>query len=192
MKSLWNKKGFSIIEAILVSAIIPVVGLAIYSTFNSGIKIYQRINRNLALEEINLFLNDFYQDLRNTFDFNDWSFKGESERLELVSLVYDPAFKTKIPGKIIYLYQADRKRLLRQQFSYPQIYSDADEKETKILENIYNLKFHYYYLKEKDICVWQDTDLYGKMPKAVKIEFEWLDNSQQRAFVYNVFVPIAD
>ncbi|MCM8800044.1 MAG: hypothetical protein NC900_04905 [Candidatus Omnitrophica bacterium] len=184
---LTYKEGFSFLELILVSSLIPIISLAIYFTFSSGIKIYQKINNNLPLEEINIFLNNFYKDIKNTFYFKDIPFQGDREKIEFASLIYSSYFKAKTIGKVIYLYEHGRKRLIRKDFIYGQDYL---EKATnlKILENISNLNFkYYYYLEEKNDYLWMDDTFYGKIPLAVRIEFIFND----KPFVYSVSIPIA-
>lgn len=182
-----KQKAFSLLELILVSSLIPILSLAIYSTFSSGLKIYQKINNNLPLEEINIFLNNFYKDIKNTFYFKDIIFQGDKEKIELASLVYNPYFKTKTIGKIIYLYEPNRKRLIRKELIYGQ--DDLDKATNlKILDNISNLSFkYYYYLEEKKDYFWMDDTFYGKIPLAVRIEFIFND----KIFLYSVSIPIA-
>jgi hypothetical protein len=187
-----KRKGFSIFELLLVSAIIPALSLAIYALFSSGIKIYQRINRSLPFEEINFFLDNFKQDLKNTFYFKEIAFQGEPQKLSLATFVYDISFQEKLPGKVVYVYEPYKKSFIRQEFSYPQIFSATSHPRVKALKNIDNLEFkYYYYKKETNEFLWEENALDGKIPLAVRIEFVFKDEKEENPFVCTVSIPIA-
>jgi|YelNatPaOPRAMG01_1025707.scaffolds.fasta_scaffold09586_3 hypothetical protein len=187
-----KKKGLSVLELFLVLALFPVVSLAIYTTFNSGIKIYQRINRCLPLEKLNLFLNKFNEDLRNSFPFKIIPFKGERESLSFGCFLYDPQFKTEVPAKVLYFYDPDKKTLIRRKYYYSEIFFDLEGKEKETLENVIDLNFkYYYYNKENNEFVWQDKTLEDKIPLAVKVEFNFRENEKENFYTYTVSLPIS-
>ena len=48
-----NRLGFTLVELFLVSVILSIISLAIYSTLNNGIKIWQKINIETPGEGLN-------------------------------------------------------------------------------------------------------------------------------------------
>ena len=69
--------GFTLIETLLVVAISSVIALTIYSTFNSGLKIWQRLTKKEQASDLNIFFEKISYDLRNSFKFSDIKFVGE-------------------------------------------------------------------------------------------------------------------
>src|SRR3989338_4885613 len=77
--------GFTLIELLIVSALLAVVSLALFSVFNSGIKIWQRINQTSINEDLNIFLSKFARDLANGFSFSAINFSGDAERMQFAA-----------------------------------------------------------------------------------------------------------
>ena len=50
-----NRSGFTLIELLIVAAMLGVVSLAIYSTFNNGLKLWQKVNKPVAGEDADIF-----------------------------------------------------------------------------------------------------------------------------------------
>jgi len=187
-----KNKSFSLVELLLVSALLPFAGLVIYGTFNSATKIYQRLNQNIFLEEINFFLDNFRKDLKDTLVFNGIAFKGESKRLEFASFVYEDFCQAQLPGKIIYQYDPYKKVLQCQRFSYTKVFGISGQPQVTELKGVVDLQFKYYYYKpETKEFVWEESALYDKLPLAVRVDFALEHDGKENPFVYTVSLPIA-
>ena len=59
MKRNKNNKGFTLIEVCLVSAMVAIISLAIYTTFANGIKIWQKAHTEILEEDVSIFFERF-------------------------------------------------------------------------------------------------------------------------------------
>jgi len=184
--------GFTFIELILVTAILAVVSLAIYTTFNNGIKIWQRINKQLPEEDVDIFFDKFARDLRNTSKFRGINFIGKEDRIEFASLINSRQLKKRTIGQVIYFYDTSVEILKREQRDFSQVFTGQEGLVTWALINFKSLKLQYYvYDREKKEYLWQEECLTGTMPLAVRIDLELKDGTQIHKFTKTVSIPIS-
>ncbi len=181
---------FTLIEMLIVTAIISVVALAIYATLNNGIKIWQKVNRQLPEEDLNIFFDKFSLDLRNSFKFSGINFSGTIDTLEFPTLVNSLRLQKRTVGKLIYAYEPASRILNRQQMDFSAVYSDEDIPVQQSLKNVKSLRFQYYfYDKERKEYLWQDEWLKEGLPLAVKMELEFDDGRETKKFTKTVGIP---
>jgi len=186
-----KNKGVTFIELMVVVVILSVVSLALYSTFNNGIKIWQRINKQLPEEDLDIFFDRFSRDLSNSLKFTGINFLGTEKRLEFATLLSSSRLEKRTVGKVIYFYEPGRKVLNRQQKDFAQVYSAEEGMGTETLRNIKFLRLRYYiYDKEKKEYFWKDESSTGKIPLAVSIELELSDDMQAYNFTKTVSIPV--
>ena len=51
-----HNNAFTLVELLIVTAMLAVISLAIYSTFSSGLKIWQRVSKPIPEEDLGIFL----------------------------------------------------------------------------------------------------------------------------------------
>ncbi len=187
-----NNLGFTLIEMLIVTAIISVISLAIFSTFDNGIKIWQRVNNPLPGEDVAIFLNKFERDLRNTFRFAGIEFVGEKDRLEFASLVTSRNLQKTTVGGIIYSYDILNETLKRTEKDFSQIYSDEKGRIAQVLAKIRDLKFQYYYYNdEKKEFQWEDSWHKEGFPLAVRLELKINNDRETEKHVKTVSLPVS-
>ncbi len=189
-----NKSAFTLIEMLIVTAIISVISLAIFSTFNNGIKIWQRVNNPLPGEDTAIFLNKFSRDLRRTFNFEGIEFIGEKDRVEFASLVTSRNLQITTVGKIVYSYNTSNETLDRIEKDFSQIYSGEKGSVIQVLSKITDLNFlYYYYDTEKKEFNWEDSWHKGRFPLAVRLELKININSDGdiETYVKTVNLPVS-
>ena len=82
MKKGYSKKGgFTLIEILMVTALLSVIGLSLFSVFNSGISVWQRLTQEVIAEDVNLFFEKISSDLQSTFLFSEISFQGKEDEI---------------------------------------------------------------------------------------------------------------
>ena len=106
-------QGFTLIEMLVVTVMLSVISLAIYATFNNGIKIWQKINKPIPQEDLYIFLDRFVSDVKNTFKFTGLNFLGKVDRLEFPALVDSPRLNKKTVGQVVYFYNSTSGALNR-------------------------------------------------------------------------------
>jgi hypothetical protein len=167
-----------------------IISLAIYATLNNGIKIWQRINKELPAQDLLIFFDKFSHDLKNSFPFQGISVSGTENMLGFATLVSSPRLQNKTVGKVTYFYSSQSEILNRQQQDYSQVYSQEEGENTKFISNIKSLSFKYYfYDAERKTYDWQDDWQAERLPQAVKMELEFDDGKQILKFTKTVSIP---
>jgi len=188
-----RRRGFTLIEMLIVTAIISVVALAIYATLNNGITIWQKVNRQLPEEDLNIFFDKFSLDLRNSFKFTGINFSGTIDTLEFPTLVESRRLQKRTVGKVIYAYEPATRTLNRYQLDFAGVYSDeSNASSQQSLRNVRALKFQYYlYDEQNKVYLWQDEWSKEDLPLAVKVELEFDDGKEIKKFTKTVGIPIS-
>lgn len=181
--------GVTLVELLVVTVSLAVISLAIYATFASGIKVWQRINSyTVNQENLDVFFLKFAADLRNSRRFKDAGFLGEKNRLEFSALINSQRLDNKrTPGKIIYAYDAVSKAVKKEQLDFSHIYEGEEGIVQNMLDDVGALKLQYlFYDKEKKEYLWQEEWKKDGLPFAVRMELEL----GQDNFVKTVNIPI--
>lgn len=187
-----RNKGFTLIEMLIVMTMLSVISLAIYATFNNGMRIWQKVNQPLAEEDLDIFLDKFAADLRNAFKFTGIKFLGAKDRLEFSTLVNSPGLQKRTVGEVIYFYNAQTAILSREQKDFAQLFAEEEGTINQALRNLRGLKFQYYiYDKDKKEYLWLEEWLKEDLPLAVRIELEFNDGAQTSKFTKTVSIPVS-
>lgn len=191
--NLAKKAGLTFVEMLIVVAMIAMISLAIYSVFNSGAKIWQKINKNILKEDLNIFLDKFSSDLRNCFKFKGIEFYGTEDELHFASIVDSDNIADNTPGEIVYSYNAWSKSILRQQRDFSQLYLDSSGRVQHILDGVVSVRFLYYFYEQKKnkflwVDEWIDKDT---LPVAVRVELELEDADSIKKYIRTIYIPSA-
>ena len=188
-----RRKAFTLVEILLVCVIVSVVSLAIYSALNNGMKIWKRVNTQLAGEDAIFFLEKFSYDLRNSFFFRNINFTGTEEQISFASLVKSGLYPDRSIGQVSYMYNPQEKAVYRNQLDFSQIYSRQEPIQKIQLKNVSELKFSYYLFDpEKKVYFWQDELGQEQFPLAVKIALKFIDENKNEIEIQNTIdIPSA-
>ena len=185
-----NSRAFTLIELIIVVAMLSVVSLAVYAVFSSGTKIWDRLNRKAPEEDVNIFFDKFVTDLKNGFKFTGIDFLGSENKLEFPTLVYSPRLDKETVGKVVYSYDYASDTLNREQRDFSHVYNEENGPVTLSLNEITALRFQYYFYDEKTKdYFWLDEWFEEKPPLAVMIELELNADKQKVKFTKTVTIP---
>ena len=150
------RRGFTLVELLIVAALLSVVGLAIYSTFSSGILIWKRVNTSLKYEDLNIFFDKFGKDIRNSFKFDGIEFAGDRISISIPTLVESKGLDIRTAGQVTYIYNSKTKQLTREQRDFANIERGKGVISDK-LTDVADSEFKYYfYNKETDTYKWED------------------------------------
>jgi prepilin-type N-terminal cleavage/methylation domain-containing protein len=191
--SILKRGGFTLIEILVVTVILSIVSLAIFATFNNGIKIWQRVSRLLPEEDMAIFFDRFNSDVKNSLRFGGLKLTGSEYTLQLVTLVSTSRFQGLTPGEVIYSYNQNSKVISREELDLSHIYTEEKGISARSINNIKSCRFQYYYRdKERKQYFWQDEWIKEELPLAIRLELELDDGSQIRTFTKTVSIPIAE
>ena len=193
------KKGFTLIELLITTAIISLVGIAVYSVFASGIKVWQSGNKSSTYERnIRLVSEKLSRELRNTFKFPNISLEGTGDSVAFAALiknnqdVENPHYQV---GRVTYFLNQENV-FSKKQETYPETFQEEKlGKIEELITDVSKLVFSYCYLdnatgdyKWKDEWKPEEQD---SLPQAVKIELVFKPESgQESEFSKTIFIPI--
>lgn len=185
-------RGFTFIEMIVVSAVVGFLALTIYSALGNGIRVWQRLQQPLALEDAEIFTDKFASELKNCFEFKGISFSGTRNSLAFATLVVSPRLNAKTVGRAVYGYDSGRKTFSREIFDFSDIFSGQEGFSRQVLVNVKSCEFKYYTFSPADKkYLWSDEWAASEsLPLAVKMELEIGDGTQGKVIKY-VFIPSA-
>lgn len=185
-----NNPGFTLVEMLIVAAMLSVVSLAVYAVFNSGTKIWDRVNTQAPEEDLNIFFDKFTTDLKNSFKFTGIDFLGREDEFEFSTLVSSQRLNKKTVGQVVYSYDPMKKTLNREQRDFSQVYNEENGPITISLKDVTRLKFQYYfYDDEAKEYYWLDEWFEKTLPLAVRIELVLNGGKQSTKFTKTVTIP---
>lgn len=186
-----NRGGFTLVELLMVVSMLSIVSLAIFSTFNNGIKIWQKVNRKLDTEEINIFFEKFTRDIRNIFSFSGINFIGTENEVSFPCLAASEKILTDTIGRITYSYDITKRLIIREGQDFSQVTRDEEGVSQRVLGEVSSSKFQYYYYdREKKEYLWLKEWNSKQTPLAVRIEFERINNDSKAEYTKSVFIPV--
>ena len=164
-----ESRAFTLIELLVVTVMLSVVCLALYSTFASGARIWQRVNRMSLSEDVNILFDRFSGDVRNSIVFTGMRFAGTESGFELPTLVTSPSLGGRTVGIAEYSYAEGT--LTRSQKDYSQIYQGIAAPSRPVLTGIESCTFTYYlYDDELKEYGWADEWTREDLPLAIRME----------------------
>ena len=188
---LKNKFGFSLVELLVVTAMLGIISLAIFATFNNGMKVWQRVNKHLAEEDVGIFFDKISRDLSNCLKSSAMPFSADQNNLKLPTQVYSPRLKSTSVGQVVYAYDSQSGALLRQQKDYSQIYSHQDDQPVPLLKNLRTFKLEYYfYDHQKQEYLWKEDWPGPGIPLAVRVSLDFNDSPGAEKIVRTISIPI--
>lgn len=192
MRKKKNNEGMTLIELLITLTVLSVISLAIYASLNSGLKIWKRINGQMAHEDLDIFFDRFGHDLRNCARFTGLTFTGTQERVEFPTILPSPRLGGDVIGRVSYAYDPQSKTLIRVQQDFSQIYSGEESSKIQPVPDLGSVKFRYYvYDKQTKEYSWREDFLEEDFPLAVRIELESGDGPQAQSFTRTVSIPVS-
>lgn len=186
-----NRRAFTLVEMLIVTAILGFVTLTLYSALSNGIRVWQRVRQPAAGEEVVLFLEKFTIDMRNAFAFKGLSCKGETTMFESATIVTSPRLQNTTVGKVSYIYNKDSKTLRREIYDYSAVVNGDAPQSSNIISGLEDFTFQYFMFdSQKKMFVWVDEwDGQIGLPKAVRMEFTCVYGTEPTKIVRTVGFP---
>lgn len=189
-------------ELFISTAIVFMVGIAIYTTFSNGISVWRRANVNRELErDISIAFTKLSRDLKNTFKFSLIPFEGEEGMVSFPALINvapvteEPIYEV---GRIVYFFDDGKQALCKETKTYPMAYRNSaieNEHVSVSISGVSSLKFTYCYLdgitnryKWKDSWKKEEQDT---IPQAVNLDIVFKkEEDKSFSFTKTIFIPV--
>lgn len=164
-----KNKAFTLVEILIVAAILSIISLALFSALSSGLSIWKRLNQGNALEDGVFLFERFGSDIRETFCHTLISFEGTEEEISFAGIVSSAPMNRTTVGKITYAYDAGERAMRRSALDYSDIFLNV-EKEGRTVASAEECSFSYYwYDNQTRQYLWEeDWDRQG-LPLAVRL-----------------------
>jgi hypothetical protein len=187
-----NSCAFTLVELCLVTAMLAVISLTVFATFNNAVKIVSKVRQEIPEEDIYIFLDRFTADVNNSLAFSGLAFKGSEDSLELITLVQSPRMGIRSVGKVLYSYDEKTGTLDRELLDFSHLYSREKGYLTHPLTKIKSFKFYYSSFDPvKKESRWEEEWLEGKLPTAIRLEFEVGDEAATTKCTKTVTLPVS-
>jgi type II secretory pathway pseudopilin PulG len=178
-------KAFTLIEILLVASLIAIVSIAVFRSFNNGIKLWakaQTINREA---EATLFLDKMAEDLRSVVTISSIAFKGTGHMVSFPAVVITKADVKSVRaseeiveqiGAVQYRYDPEQHKIFRRQANYGQAVKDVWlQPEMIMINGIEELDFDYVIGKGKGFDT--KSELSGAIPSGVHVKVRFTDDT---------------
>jgi len=183
-----KSRGFTLTEVLIAVAIFSLIGLTLYSAFQTGFTSYSRINNSLDVyQKARIVLSRMELDLKNAFAYSkdDSWFQGGENGLDFMSVV--DSFRDGKPLANIckVRYEFSGKKLNRSISSGIDALKDgADKQITLALDNVTGFQLEYIYATKDPnapyafVVIWPDKDdQKPNLPAAVKIKLSLIEKA---------------
>lgn len=193
---------FTLVELILVSAILSVVGIAVYTALSSGIRVWKRINQESPQEDVSIFFAKMSHDLRSLVKHSTVSFSGGPDSISFSTFIVsetEEGMKRDL-GMVSYRFEKGKDAISREQSNYSQVYLSEPGPARLLLRGVDSLTFRYYcYDPENEEYIWLDAWNADEAPPGVKVDESLpisvkveigLDGYQDEKFCAIVPVPV--
>lgn len=204
MKKVPPKNGFTLVELVLVTVILTVVGMAVYGAFANGINIWKRVTRRPVTEDVYVFFKNISYDLRNSFKITGIKFRGGGSRVSFPTRIKyrDNEGVEDSVGEVVYSFDRRKKTLYKQRANYSEIFVKKQGRKTALIEGVSSLHLRYFIYDPEDkkyswVTSWQESDeLFGaeteeRLPLIVRIEIGIPMGRAEQKFVKTVPIPSA-
>jgi len=155
-----SKKGFTLLETLVVATIFSFIGLAIATSFLSGIKIWDRARNTDFIKYNNLLsLEMIAKELRQSLDYPLIGLEVKSEEFSFLTLINDSL------TKVTYVFDPEKHVLLRRQVGLKDIIANKEQENTKerialtSLEG-FSLSYFYHYFDtdlNREVYAWKEV-----------------------------------
>lgn len=200
-KALGLQSAFSLMELLVVLAIMGLVMLVVLSTLRGGMRLYERLKAGSNQQlEVMLAMEAMEKRIRNACPFANIGFSGDERHFYFPSLITFPTQTNTITVpllcQVVYDYNSTSNSLTEKiACVHPEFNAGSSSRGNRSLElaRLDELKFSYCYWNAKtQVCEWKNTWLAGEgMPLGVKLIISLRNGSSKTSLEQTVWIPVA-
>ena len=191
-----TKKGFTLVEVLLVSTLAAGISLAVFLCLSNGLKLWDR-SRILAVEEdAAIFFDRFSSEMRNSFPFSTLRFQGELSDVAFPTIVFGPADRAGSRasegyvdgfGRVRYVFDASSGALLRRQANYSQALLEVWGNPQTVVKGLKRARFRYCSAGTQECRLSQDESL--PFPAGIEVELALMSGTDEKVMKRFVAIP---
>jgi hypothetical protein len=187
---------FTMIEAILVTALFSMLSLTIFQAFANGLDIWRYGTVDFPEEDIAIFIDKLETDSRNAFVHSLVKFKGSEHSLEYATRIFAPKDPKRTNthgdyhwqiGKTRFYFDPIQKVIFRQMAPYGLALKGRFLQAQPIARNIRSLRFQYFYHEEEGFV--QKKEPQDDLPSVIIVAIEYSLGSDTRRMVRMISLP---
>ena len=186
------RRGFSLLELLLVLTLAPVVFFALYSNFSAGVRIWSTVVRQTPEEDVNIFFYKVRRDIENILRYDAVPFSGDGEEIVFAGAIEarpELGGKRGI-GQVRLFYDGSSKTVNREVKDMSQIHQDSSGERTVLFHDV--ASFSLFYLTPAQVggsYSWTDswTPQPATLPAAVRLSFSTQKAGERQERV--IFIP---
>jgi len=204
-----DKSGLTFVEVLITCFMVALIGIAVYSSLNNGIKAWTRVWQKMPEEDVAIFFDKFFNDVSNSFQYPRMSFIGNQTLFSFPTIITQSAQgeqgeqNVDIPnrgvGRCAYNFNAVKNCLEKAQETYSDIFEGRAPRFSCILSDVETFVFSYYfYDNEKEEFAWslewpppEGKPQDANMPLAVKVEVTVSYGKKTYGYTKVVSLPLA-
>ncbi|MDE2221911.1 MAG: prepilin-type N-terminal cleavage/methylation domain-containing protein [Candidatus Omnitrophica bacterium] len=180
-----HRRGFTLVEILLVSAMFALISLAVFNAFSNGFKLWARGQHVMLEGDIAIFMDRLGQDLRQTVTISGIPFKGNSTDIAFPAIIRAPADANSSRaaegvvrqiGAVRYRFDPGEKKIYRYQAVYGQALKGEWSDPVQVAGLIEDITVRYYFKTGKAVEVKEMTD--QGLPMGLMVDVEYLVDGQ--------------
>ena len=143
LKIKFRRTGFTFIELLIVTTLVAVIGITLYSTILNGVKIWERIDTGVSVEDANIFFEKIAHELRNTFNFQNIAFYGKTDEVAfpIVSKLDHSREGRQEIGRVTYAFDRKRGVIDRRYQNYSQVSEEEEGQAVEVMKRVQSMEF---------------------------------------------------
>ena len=181
-----HSPGFTLMELVISSFLVALIGLAVYNVFTTGLRLWGRTYTvGMHKEDVLISLERIARDVRSQLRFQGIGFNGGTDNLSFAALIPDfsdpptgeagssePIYR---PGRVRYYFNPATGQVLRSQTTYQQLVSipssnDSGVVSKELISNVRGFKCNYYFYNTKENkWGWSNSCSGDTLPRAVRV-----------------------
>ncbi len=175
------RAGFTLIEITLGVALAAVVGVVVFSTFSSGLRLWQRHQEGFPARDTAFLFERMQRDFENGSEYTTWVLRGNATQCEFpafVGSITAQEGRMPAPARVLYFWDGTGARVLRSVTSLSDDFQGILKDGKAVLSGVERFVFSYYFLDpQRNEYVWSEqwpseeaVLKEGAWPLAVRLE----------------------
>lgn len=189
-----SRSGFTLMELLIAIMIFSIVGVAIYSSFNVGIRAWRKAEASYEVrQEARYALDTIARGLRSAVNFKTMPFEGTANSVSFArALEISNINGENLQGVFKVTYSLDAQSIYYTLQSYEESSKGEEGTKTILASGFSELEFKYAYLDGSEV-IWKDywSEEEASIPLGVKITITYSSESEGQAVEFSeaVFIP---